>query len=512
MTKEWKLVENACLEDLADLPAHPYAILDGWAGGLSASEREIFWKRISVLKPESSLEEIGNLMGVTRERVRQLENGVRRRLYRFLKQGEAWPIHWWAKTLRETLGSAFPLNAAERILRAPGESNDYRPILLLSKPGFAGSYLYSQNSEWLVCASARRTDPTPTILSQADKFGRIDREQAAEQLREWGLHNSLHEVWLTRSNRVRVFNGQLVDWGRTVGDRMAFALADLGRPATLEEMMGHIGENASRGSASNAMSLDPRLVPVDQNPTRWALASWGLPVYERVVDLIRGLLEESGGAMRVDNVVRQIQRDFNVKESSIRSYAHAPMFVTEKGLVRLRTEKDEPYRSDPDSTRHAQGVFQLGTGRVGRLISVDGEMLRGSGRALGHAAGAILDVRVNDNLTFADEHGHTVTITFPESSIAGPRVGSIRQIAEHLSAQVGDLLTLILDRSAMSVAAHLTDPAHYEPGWELVGRLTGITAPRSMEDIASALRCAQKEVRSLLRSRGDVEVLKALPT
>ncbi|MDE0100216.1 MAG: hypothetical protein OXM87_11545, partial [Truepera sp.] len=368
------------------------------------------------------------------------------------------------------------------------------------------------NSEWLVCVSARRTDPTPTILSQADEFGRIDRKRAAAQLREWGIHDSLHEAWLTRSRRIRVFNGQLVDWGRTVGDRMAFALADLGRPATLEEMMGHIGENASRGSASNAMSLDPRLVPVDQNPTRWALASWGLPVYERVVDLIRGLLEESGGAMRVDNVVRQIQRDFNVKESSIRSYAHAPMFVTEKGLVRLRTEKDESYRSDPDSIRHAQGVFHIRPGRVGRLISVDGEMLRGSGRALGHAAGAILDVRVNDNLTFTNEHGHAVTITFRESSIVGPSIGSIRQIAEHLSAQVGDLLTLILDRADMSVAAHLTDPANYEPGWGLVGQLTGIAAPGSMGDIASALQCDQKEVRSLLESRGDDEVLKALPT
>ena len=133
------------------------------------------------------------------------------------------------------------------------------------------------------------------------------------------------------------------------------------------------------------------------------------------------------------------------------------------------------------------------------------------GQTTTHAAGAILGVRVNGKLTFTDEHGHAVTITFPESSIVGPYIGSIRQIAEHLSAQVGDLLTLILDKSAMSVAAHLTDPANYEPGWELVGRLTGIAAPSSMEDIASALRCDQKGVRSLLRSRGDVEVLRALP-
>ncbi len=506
--KEWELVGDIPLENLADLPAHPYEILDDWAGQLPIREREILWKRVSVLKPESTLAEIGTLLGITRERVRQLEKRVRKRLHMFLKQEEARPIHWRAKTIRDTLGTAFPMNAVEPILRAPGNSKDYRSILL----ELAGPYVVAQNSRWLVCASAGRIDPTATILSQADEFGRIDRERAAEQLREWGIHDSLHESWLTRSGRIRVFNGQLVLWGESVGDRMAFALADIGCPATLEEMMGHIGENRNRRSASNAMSLDPRLVQVDKNPRRWGLASWGLPVYEGVVNSIRDLLEESGGSMCVDDIVWHIQRDFNVKENSIRSYAHAPMFVTENGVVRLRTAQDEPYRLDSDSIRRTQGVFHLGPGRVGRLLSVNKDILRGSGSMLTHAAGAILGVRVNDNLTFTNEHGHAVTITFPESSIVGPSVGSIRQIAEHLSAQAGDLLTLILDNSDMSVAAYLTDPANYEPGWGLVGRLTGIAVPRSMEDIASALQCDQKEVQSTLRSRGDDEVLRALPT
>ncbi|MCY4355832.1 MAG: hypothetical protein OXC09_13870 [Truepera sp.] len=511
LIKEWELVKSTRLEHLADLPDHPYEILDDWAGGLPIREREIFWKRVSVLKPESTLAEIGTLLEVTRERVRQLEKRVRKRLHMFLKQEEARPIHWRAKTIRDTLGTAFPMNAAEPILRAPGSSNDYRSILL----ELAGPYtpdMFVQNSGWLVCASARRTDPTETILSQADEFGRIDREQATAQLREWGIRDSLHEAWLTRSGDIRVFNSQLVRWGGSVGDRMAFALADIGCPATLEEMMCHIGENRNRRSVSNAMYRDPRLVQVDRNPTRWGLASWDLPVYERVVDLIRDLLEESDGSMPIDGIVWHIQRDFNIKETTIWTYcSSAPMFVTENGVVRLRTEEDEPYRLDPDSIRRAQGVFHLGPGRVGRLFSVDEEILRGSGRLLTHAAGAILDVGVNDNLIFTNEHGHTVMVTFPESSIVGPSIGSIRQIAEHLSAQAGDLLTLILDRSDMSIAAYLTDPANYEPSWGLVGRLTGIATPSSMEDIASALQCDQKEVRSLLRSRGDEEVLKALP-
>ena len=137
---------------------------------------------------------------------------------------------------------------------------------------------------------------------------------------------------------------------------MAFALADLGRPATLEELMSHIGENRDQRSVSNAMSLDPRLVRVYQNPTRWGLASWDLPVYKGVANSIRDLLEESGGPIRIKDLVQQIRRTFNIKETTIWTYCgSAPMFVTEKGLVRLRTKKDGPYRLDPDSIRQVQG-------------------------------------------------------------------------------------------------------------------------------------------------------------
>ena len=60
---------------------------------------------------------------------------------------------------------------------------------------------------------------------------------------------------------------------------------------------------------------------------------------------------------------------------------------------------------------------------MGRLFSVDGEMLRGSGRLLTHSAGAILNVRPNDNVTFTDEHGHAVTITFPNPLSSGHTLG-----------------------------------------------------------------------------------------
>ena len=125
--------------------------------------------------------------------------------------------------------------------------------------------------------------------------------------------------------------------------------------------------------------------------------------------------------------------------------------------------------------------------------------------------GAILQVEVNQNLTFSNQHGDTVAVTFPESSIVGPSLGSVRRIAERLSAKAGDYLTLVLDRSGLSVMAHLTELSDNTPSWETVGRMTGISASVNLDSLASALGCRPGEVRGLLRTRGDDALLEALP-
>ena len=47
-----------------------------------------------------------------------------------------------------------------------------------------------------------------------------------------------------------------LSWGISIPDRLAFALADIGRPATVDEMVLHIGENRSRNSVNNALAYD----------------------------------------------------------------------------------------------------------------------------------------------------------------------------------------------------------------------------------------------------------------
>ena len=401
------------------------------------------------------------------------------------------------------LSVAAPSHTAEHLLAPPPGCKDHRGVLL----AMAGPY--DSDHAWLTLRSARSDDPTLAILAQVDDGGRIDREFATLELTEWGLDVSLHERWLTRNSAVRVFNGQLVLWGASIPDRLAFALSDMDRPATVDEMVAHIGENRSRNSINNALADDPRLVRVSR--TQWALASWGLTEYSGIAESVRKLIEESGGSIDVDMVVHQMREKFGVAVNSTLAYCGAPMFVVDGRSLRLRAQHDGPYQYEPDLMRRTPGVFDLGSTRLGRLLKVDRNLLRGSGTALTSAAGSILEVAVGDHLSFVNRHGDRVDITFPETSFMGPSIGSVRRIVEGLSAEEGDYLTLVLDRSELTVSAWLTDIKGQLPGWDVICRLTGLATPVDLDTLGRALRCKAGDVRSVLKARGDNEILALLP-
>ena len=500
----WQPVASFSLAKLAAYPPHPYEVLDKWMEQFDARSRSVFMARVSGhLYDVATLEELGVEFAVSRERIRQVEAKVRRILDGFLASDEALPVRWRASTLRRMLSVAAPMHTVEHLLTPPPDCNDHRGILLQ----MAGPY--DRDHDWLTLRPARPYDPTSAILTQVDEVGRIDRDFAISKLMGWGLDDSLHERWLTRDSSVRLFNGQLVLWGSSIPDRLAFALADMGRPATVEEMVAHVGENRSRNSINNALAADPRLVRVSR--TQWALSSWGLTEYSGIAESVRKLVEESGGSIDVAEVVHRMFKMFGAAESSTLAYCGAPMFVVDGKSLRLRTQSDGPYRYHPDSMRRTPGVFNLGPLRVGRFLEVDRNLLRGSGTGLTHAAGSILRVEVGAHLVFADRHGDKVVITFPETSFMGPSIGSVRRIAERLSATEGDYLTLVLDRSDMTMSSCLTDLKGQSPDWEVIGKLTGIATPVGLNALANALSCNAGEVRSVLRKRGDAVVLDLLP-
>ena len=187
-----------------------------------------------------------------------------------------------------------------------------------------------------------------------------------------------------------------------------------------------------------------------------------------------------------------------------------PMFVVENGWVSLRHDL-EAFKYPYASPRTARGVFVLGPSRVSLLIEVNEDLLRGSGRGIPLVVGAILQVTINQELTFSSESGVSITVTYPETSFLGPAMGSVRSLAESVGATLGQYLTVTLDQCDMSVKGIATSLDAHPPSWQLVARLTGIEASSGMKGLASALDCSVGEVRASLRSRGDDAVAQAIP-
>lgn len=66
----------------------------------------------------------------------------------------------------------------------------------------------------------------------------------------------------------------------------------------------------------------------------WALTEWGMPVYKPIKELVSDLVDAHGGAVAADEVIRLLQRDFEIKESSLRQTMSSPPFATRGGTVR----------------------------------------------------------------------------------------------------------------------------------------------------------------------------------
>ena len=498
----WRAVTGIELTELAEIPPHPYDIIESWVSDLPEREGNIFRKRVAQIGGSYTLQQLADDVGVTRERVRQLEKRVLSKFTSFTRTAAASPIKWRIETIKQMVGTAAPLGQVVQVLRPDSGQTDYRSVLLR----LAGPYDIA--GDWVVLRSAVDNDPTGKVCEMANDIGFIDQDLVERELTRWGLDPAYHREWLTRTGKIREFNGRLARWEGSIGDKLIIGLADLGHPATLDTLLDHVQEDRTKGSALNALSGDHRVVRV--NRTEWALTAWGLPEYSSIAMSIRNLVSESGGPIHIEEVITRIQNTFGAAESSIRAYCYAPMFVVENGWVSLRHDL-ETFKYPYASPRTARGVFVLGPSRVSLLIEVNEDLLRGSGRGIPLVVGAILQVPINQELTFSSESGVSITVTYPETSFLGPAMGSVRSLAESVGARLGQYLTVTLDQCDMSVKGIATSLDAHPPSWQLVARLTGIEASSGMKGLASALDCSVGEVRASLRSRGDDAVAQAIP-
>ncbi len=502
--REWSDLTRVRLPEIVESLPHPYVALDEWVERLLPREARIFHARLGAGPgPKPSLAKVAEEFGVTREWIRQLERMLIARLRAYIRDRTGCVIGWRIDSLRRAIGVAAPMDYVEKlgVLAPPVDARDYSGVLL----SLAGPY--TSSIDWLVLKSAIETDPTPVILEMTDRDGCVRMGKATELLTEWGLADRLHLDWLCRDGWFRLFDNRLVRWKGPLSDKLAFSLSEIGEPATPQALLDRVGLVLSVNATKNALARDDRFCRVSR--TKWGFVSWGLPEYKGIAASIRSLLEREG-AMRIDDVVARLRSDFGTRDGSVRAYCGAPAFVAADGWIRLRHE-DEPYTYRNTSIMATPGLFHLGPGRIGLLFPVDKDVLRGSGRPLSMAAAANLRIVPHQVAEFQVSTGGSLTVTFPDTTINGPGLGSTRLLAEERKAQLGDYMTLVLDANDRSAESTVFHPPVSKPSWSLVERLAGLRSGAGLPGLSEALGCDPEKVVPVLYMRGDDLVVEAMP-
>ena len=325
----WEEIAQIPLRELGTPSQSVLEVLGEWAQELTELEQAILWGKMVPTASKKTLRELGDEHRTAYTTTWDTQESIGRKLLALMETERGTGISRKVQTIRRTIGTALREETVNDILDLRPETDPCRDLLLkLAGP-------YRREGNWLVLERMMDTDPTEELIKGTDQTGRVNERLFSYRLERWGLEPEKHWDWITRDGRVKEWRGKLVRWGGNLSDRTAFALDDMGRPATAQEIQEHLGENVSVRSIHVALSKDSRLVRT--GPRKWGLRTWGMREYLGLVRHMREALE-ARGEMPVEELFETLKQDFGAKEETLRAMAAKADFQSDGATIRLRRE------------------------------------------------------------------------------------------------------------------------------------------------------------------------------
>lgn len=431
--------------DMQVAPVRHHDVLTTWLESLTPRERDIVTHRI--VWADQTLDEVGRLHGVTRERIRQLERQLRASLEERVTHDDWRPVRWAAHRLEAVVGAWARL--ADTPDLDPWQEAD-RLVLLL-----AG--LEVDDEEESVHRRGFVLPLMDELVYRHPEGEVLDEQDARHRLAELGVLDS-HIDYALRAIGLKQIDDTWVRWSRSYVDQSVAILAVVGEPMTADELTERTGSGSVR-SLRQRLHDDPRVQRV--NRTDVGLRSWGLPEYTSVAELMLKVIADQGGSVLVTELAAHLERVYEVKPGTLYAYTAAPAFVVQDGIIRARG-RSEQYEVDADPVGVA-GLVLLDEDRFSYDIRVDHDVLRGSGRTVPEAIAGLLGLQPGRSLHFgARDTGRNTTgsvvVGWSRTSHMGPYFGSVRAQALHERAEDGDLLRLTFDPVSMVAHHERVDP------------------------------------------------------
>lgn len=297
-------------------------------------EREIVSRRFGLFDRKETLEQIGELLGITRERVRQLEKAVVARLKAQADNGQLPGMNEVQETLKQTiekLGKVARIQDVSAELSKENDRLDQARIAFLAQlcpelsvvedndhyhhaVGLSAVHDEKKIKDHvgvIIDAVKKIGEPT-TIDTIAQKAGHTDTEHTRALA-------SISKQLATLNNRWGLMKWPMVN-PKNIRDKIYVILKEQGKHMHFNEIADAIKDSefkrkdVTTQAIHNELIKDKRFVLIGRGI--YALKEWG---YEKgtVADIISEVLRKAGEPLHRDEIVKRVLKSRYVKETTI---------------------------------------------------------------------------------------------------------------------------------------------------------------------------------------------------
>lgn len=297
-------------------------------------EREIIARRYGLFDRKETLEQIGELLGITRERVRQLEKAVVARLKAAAAQNQLPHIENVQEVLLEQvheLGKVSRVQDLSSNIIGTSSKLDQARISFLAElcPNLA---VIEDNDHFHHAVGIREVHDEKKIKELVHKIidavKKIGEPASIDAIaKEAGQADAAHTKALaSTSKNLATLNNRwgLVKWPmvnpKNIRDKIYVILHENGKHMHFNEIAEAIKGSSFRRkdvttqAIHNELIKDKRFVLIGRGI--YALREWG---YDKgtVADVISDILREAGKPMHRDEIIKEVLKSRHVKETTI---------------------------------------------------------------------------------------------------------------------------------------------------------------------------------------------------
>ena len=298
-------------------------------------EREIITRRFGLYDRRETLEQIGELLGITRERVRQLEKAILIRLKIAAEEGKTEVVTSLEKTFVRTLSEmgrvARVQDLADKIYGRATNQQERAHVAFIATlaPGLT---VIDENDSYFHAVGIAEYGDEKKIRSQIDDIVKVIKDNK-EPMSLDQLHDALdyeHPMHVSALASISKQLAHLKDsWGLTkwptvnpknIRDKIYVILAENKKPLHFSEIAKSIKDSSFKRkdvttqAIHNELIKDKRFVLIGRGI--YALDNWG---YSKgtVSDIIAQVLRDSTEPLHRDEIVKRVLKSRQVKETTI---------------------------------------------------------------------------------------------------------------------------------------------------------------------------------------------------